>query len=90
MIVRAHLIFSGRVQGVFFRHHTRLWARELGVNGWVKNLPDGTVEAIFEGEKDAVEELIRRCREEQPYAVVTGVDIKWEEPKGERGFEVRY
>jgi len=62
MKVRAHVFVSGRVQGVFFRHETRREARMRGVKGWVRNLPDGRVEAVFEGEEEAVKELIEFCK----------------------------
>ncbi len=90
MIARAHVYFEGRVQGVFFRANTERKAIELGVKGWVRNLPDGRVEAVFEGEKSAVEELIEWCRHRQPYARVTDAKIIWEEPQGEAGFRIRY
>ncbi len=90
MKVRAHVWFSGRVQGVFFRANTEKKANELGVNGWVRNLPDGRVEAIFEGEESQVKALIEWCRTSQPYARVTDVEIRWEEPQGERAFRIRY
>lgn len=90
-MVRAHVIISGMVQGVFFRAYTREWARELGVNGWVKNLPDGRVEAIFEGEEGRVKEIIERCKKGPPMAVVENVDVRWEEYKGEfDDFEIKY
>ncbi len=90
MLRRAHVYFSGKVQGVFFRANTEKKARELGVNGWVRNLPDGRVEAVFEAEEPIVKELIEWCRTSQPYAKVSGVEIKWEEPEGEKGFRIRY
>ena len=90
MEVRAHVWFSGRVQGVFFRANTEKKARELGVRGWVRNLSDGRVETIFEGEESDVNALIEWCRTSQPYARVTDVEVAWEEPKGERDFRIRY
>ncbi len=77
MKVRAEAIFRGRVQGVHFRDYTRRFARRRGVNGWVKNLPDGTVEAMFEGEKENIEEVIRMLRDEHPFAHVDKIDIIW-------------
>jgi len=62
-MVRAHVYVSGRVQGVFFRDHTRRWADSLGVKGWVRNLPDGRVEAVLEGPKNEVEALLQRMEE---------------------------
>ncbi len=88
--VRAHVFFSGRVQGVFFRAFTKENAEKLGVKGWVRNLPDGRVEAVFEGPRDKVEELIYRCRYRHPYARVNDVKINYEEPKGESTFRVIY
>jgi len=91
MKVRAHVFVSGRVQGVFFRSETRYEARLRGVKGWIRNLPDGRVEAIFEGEEEAVKELIEFCRRGPPGAKVTKVDVKWEDYTGEfRDFEIRY
>ncbi|NOZ59153.1 MAG: acylphosphatase, partial [Euryarchaeota archaeon] len=65
-----HVFISGRVQGVFYREYTRRKAQELGVKGWVRNLPDGRVEAVFEGEDRAVDEMVRWCWEGSPYASV--------------------
>ncbi len=91
MKVRAHVFVSGRVQGVFFRSETRHEARLRGVTGWVRNLPDGRVEAVFEGEEEAVKELIEFCRRGPPGARVVKVDVKWENYTGEfRSFEIRY
>jgi len=87
---RAHVIFKGRVQGVFFRSNTQWKARELGIKGWVRNMWDGSVEAIFEGDKEKIEEVVEWCRNEQPYAKVTEVALNWQEYKGEfKDFEVR-
>ncbi|MGD0818748.1 MAG: acylphosphatase [Methanomassiliicoccales archaeon] len=77
MKVCADAIFKGKVQGVHFRDYTRRFARRRGVNGWVKNLPDGTVEAKFEGEKENIEEVIRMLREEHPFARVDKIDLIW-------------
>jgi acylphosphatase len=89
--VRAHVFVSGRVQGVFFRSETRYEARLRGVKGWVRNLPDGRVEAVFEGEEEAVKALIDFCRRGPPGAKVTKVDVKWEDYTGEfRDFEIRF
>jgi len=91
MKVRAHVFVSGRVQGVFFRSETRHEARLHGVKGWVRNLPDGRVEAVFEGEEEAVERLIEFCRRGPPGARVTKVEVKWENYTGEfRDFEIKY
>ncbi|QYJ16993.1 Acylphosphatase [Rubrobacter xylanophilus DSM 9941] len=87
---RVHVYVSGRVQGVFFRDSTRERARRLGVSGWVRNLPDGRVEAVFEGESGDVDEMVRWCHEGPPHARVESVEVE-EEPvsKSSEGFEVR-
>jgi acylphosphatase len=85
MKVRAHVFVSGRVQGVFFRSETKHNADRHKVKGWVRNLPDGRVEAIFEGEKDAVQKLIDFCKQGPSGARVTNVDVKWEDYTGEFG-----
>ncbi|AHF80903.1 acylphosphatase [Thermococcus paralvinellae] len=87
-IVRAHLRIYGRVQGVGFRWSMQREARKLGVHGWVRNLPDGSVEAVIEGERERVEALIGWAHQGPPFARVTRVEIKWEDPKGEKGFKV--
>lgn len=87
-IVRAHLRIYGRVQGVGFRWSMQREARKLGVSGWVRNLPDGSVEAVIEGERERVEALIGWAHQGPPFARVTRVEIKWENPKGEKGFRV--
>ncbi len=88
---RVHVYISGRVQGVFFREYTRRKAMELGVKGWVRNLSDGRVEAVFEGDDKAVDAMVRWCWEGSPYASVTGVEAREEEYTGEfRGFEIRW
>ncbi len=86
---RAHVVVRGRVQGVFFRAETRDRARSLGIAGWARNTPDGTVEAVFEGERERVESLVEWCRRGPPLADVSAVDVEWEEPRGEAGFAVR-
>lgn len=73
----ARVIFRGKVQGVFFRANTRKFADFLGVKGWVRNLPDGTVEAVFSGRRQLIEEVIARCVHEQPYARVSGHVVEW-------------
>jgi len=87
--VRAHVYISGRVQGVFFRATTREQAERLGVAGWVRNLPDGRVEALFEGPRPAVEACLEWCHHGPPGARVTGVEVEWQQPRGERGFSIR-
>lgn len=90
MNIRAYVIFSGRVQGVWFRANTQGKANELGLSGWVKNLADGTVEAIFEGKEELVEETIQWCKTSQPYASVDSVQVEYLEFTGEfHGFDIR-
>ena len=79
MNVRAHVFVSGRVQGVFFRIETRSEAMKRNVAGWVRNTSDGRVEAIFEGKKGDVEQLIDFCRKGPPNAQVTKIDVHWGE-----------
>ena len=88
--VRAHVFVSGRVQGVGYRATTRKTAREHGVDGWVRNLDDGRVEAVFEGPRSAVDRLVEWCETGSPAAVVDDVDVDYEEPTGESGFRVRW
>ena len=88
--VRAHVWVSGRVQGVFFRACAEDEAQAASVAGWVRNTRDERVEAVFEGSRQAVEAIIRWCHRGPPSAVVTGVEVAWEEPQGERGFGVRH
>lgn len=87
----AHVFIKGRVQGVGFRHFTRVNSRKVGVNGWVKNLPDGRVEAVFEGAEEDVETMIERCKEGPRSARVRDIDVEWEETSGEfDSFQVTY
>jgi len=89
--IRAHVLVSGRVQGVFFRSETQDEAVRHGLTGWVRNLPDGRVEAVFEGEKDRVDELIEFCRRGPPGARVTRVEVTWSDYTGEfKSFSIRY
>lgn len=88
-MVRARVLVSGMVQGVFFRHETRVRAQGMGVAGWVRNLPDGGVEAVFEGRREAVESMVAWCRRGPRYARVERVEVAWEDPEGLSGFEVR-
>ena len=88
--VRAHVFVSGRVQGVYYRASTRDAARELGVDGWVTNRSDGRVEAVFEGDQEAVEELTDWCHSGSSAASVEDVAVTMEEPAGLDGFEVRW
>lgn len=80
---RAHLIIEGFVQGVFFRANTLEMAERHNVGGWVRNRPDGTVEAVFEGNEEAVKKLIEWCRHGPPGATVEKVNTDWEEYTGE-------
>ena len=90
MNVRVHVFISGKVQGVFFRSSTKDMAEELGLSGWVRNLPDGRVEAVFEGEEKKVEKMVEWCRKGPEYAIVTGVEMIPEPYKGEfSGFLLR-
>jgi acylphosphatase len=79
----------GRVQGVFFRDSAQRRAEAAGVAGWIANRPDGAVEAVFEGEADAVEELVEFCRRGPSRAEVASVDVEEQQPEGFTGFEVR-
>ena len=88
-LTRAHVWVSGRVQGVFFRQATREEATKRGVSGWVRNNPDGRVEAVFEGQPEAVEEMLRWCREGTTWAEVDDVRVEDEAPEGLDGFEIR-
>jgi acylphosphatase len=76
--VRARVIVEGRVQGVFFRHHTQATAFRLGVKGWVKNRRDGCVEAVFEGDREQVNQIIRWCHLGPSEAKVRNVSVTWE------------
>jgi acylphosphatase len=81
--VRAHVFINGRVQGVFFRQSTQLKAQSLGVKGWIRNLFDGRVEAVFEGDKSQVEILVDYCRHGPPAARVENIEVNYENYKGE-------
>lgn len=87
--VRKRVVVHGDVQGVFFRDTARRQAATRGVAGWVRNCPDGTVEAVFEGDPDAVESMVRFAREGPRGARVERVDESDEQPEGLSGFEVR-
>jgi acylphosphatase len=86
---RAHVFVSGRVQGVFFRAETSRLARSRDLAGWVRNLPDGRVEAVFEGPKSAVESMLEWMRVGPRGAAVSSLDVSWENPETERSFRVR-
>jgi acylphosphatase len=88
-MTRKRVVVSGRVQGVFFRDTTRRRAESAGVSGWVRNTRDGAVEAVFEGEPEAVDELVEFSRRGPSRAEVAAVEVVDEEPEGLSGFEVR-
>lgn len=88
---RAHLLISGRVQGVYYRGFTTEIADSLGLKGWVRNLPDRRVEAVFEGERDLIETAIRKCYEGPPASRVADIDVIWEDHiEGFSDFGIRY
>jgi len=88
---RAHVIISGRVQGVWFRSSTKDKAKELGIKGWVRNTLDGKVEAVFEGPREKVEKIIKWCHKGPVLARVIDVNVEWEEYKGEfEDFKIIY
>lgn len=89
--VRAHALISGRVQGVFYRMETRKVAEKFGVAGWVRNLIDGRVEAMFEGAEGDVEAVLKWCHEGPRHAVVENVEISRQAYSGEfDSFEIAY
>jgi acylphosphatase len=88
-MIRKRVVVHGRVQGVFFRDSTRRLAQQHRVAGWAANRWDGTVEAVFEGEEDAVERLVRFAHDGPRGAEVERVEVAEEEPEGLRGFAVR-
>ncbi|RLF42914.1 MAG: acylphosphatase [Thermoplasmata archaeon] len=91
MRVEAHVLISGKVQGVWFRANTKEKARQLNIKGWVRNLPDGRVEAVFQGEKEMVEEMIKWCYKGPPLAEVEDVEVEWKEPEEEfEDFSILY
>lgn len=85
---RARVVVRGRVQGVFFRGEAQARARSLGVAGWVRNDPDGSVQAVFEGDRSRVESMVDWCRRGPRGARVDEVGAVWEEPEGLDGFRV--
>jgi acylphosphatase len=88
---RAHVVVSGDVQGVFFRQETKSRADNLNVKGWVRNRDDGSVEAVFEGEEQDVKALVEFCKHGPSGAMVTNVDVKWENFTGEfNDFKILY
>lgn len=90
MRTRAHVWISGNVQGVFFRSSIRSQALLKQTKGWVKNLLDGRVEAVFEGKKENIEELLIFCREGPPGSRVNDIEVKWEKPTSRfNGFDIK-
>lgn len=90
MNIRVSVTVYGRVQGVAFRNYTSRRAMELGVSGWVRNLPDGSVAGVFEGDENAVNVLVDWCRQGPPAAVVERLDLRQEVYSGEfRDFSIR-
>ena len=88
-MIRYRVLVHGQVQGVFFRDSCQRMARERGVSGWVRNLPDGRVEAVFEGRAEDVNRLVDWARRGPPHAVVTDVAVQAEQPEGLSTFLVR-
>ena len=86
---RAHVFVTGRVQGVYFRATTRDTAREHSVDGWVRNLDDGRVEAVFEGPEREVEAMVAFCHEGSDAAQVEDVSVEYGDPEGIEGFRIR-
>jgi acylphosphatase len=87
-MIRRRVVVSGQVQGVFFRDTCRRVAAQHRVAGWVRNRPDGTVEAVFEGAPDGVDRLVAWARRGPARAVVTNLDLHEEEPEGLSGFMI--
>lgn len=83
MRARAEVRFTGIVQGVHFRDYTRRFANQQKVCGWVRNMSDGSVQAVFEGDKHNIEEVVRRLREEHPRARIERVEVQWGECRDE-------
>ena len=88
-VIRRRVKVNGRVQGVFFRDSTRERATAHGVNGWARNMPDGSVEAVLEGDPEAVQRVVRFLQTGPPQAEVERVDVDEEEPEGLSGFSIR-
>jgi acylphosphatase len=88
-MIRRRVVVHGRVQGVFFRDTTRRMAQSRGLGGWVRNAPDGTVEAVFEGESEAVDSMVRWCGQGPRGALVERVEVAAEEPEALTEFRIR-
>jgi acylphosphatase len=82
-MARLHVLIEGRVQGVFFRASTRDEARARGLTGWVRNLPDGRVEALFEGDRRLLENMLAWCRQGPRYSYVDQVEVDWQSYQGD-------
>ena len=90
-LARVQVLISGRVQGVFFRAYTRDQAVARGLSGWVRNLPDGRVAAVFEGDREKIDSMLAWCRQGPPYAAVDEVLTHWQPYQGEFGdFKITY
>ena len=90
-VMRAHIIVNGLVQGVFFRANTRDMAKRLGLTGWVRNMRDGSVEVIAEGEREGIDQLIEWCRHGPPSSRIDSVSKEFSEATGEfTGFKIDY
>jgi acylphosphatase len=90
-LARAQVLISGRVQGVFYRAYTRDQAVARGLTGWVRNLPDGRVAAVFEGDREKIESMLAWCRQGPPHAAVDEVLTHWQPYQGEfQGFSIAY
>jgi len=91
MFARAKIIVKGKVQGVFYRAFTQKNALKLGLKGWTRNLPNGDVEIICEGDKESIKELIKKLWRGPPLSKVDNVEIYWEEYKSEfKDFTIKY
>ena len=89
--LRAHLFIDGRVQGVFYRGFTKELAQKLGLHGWVRNLSDGRVEAVFDGPRNLIDKAIKECHVGPPGSRVTDINVQWETSCSDRkGFSIRY
>jgi len=88
---RVHVLISGRVQGVWYRATTKQKAEQLGINGWVKNTSDGNVEAVFEGNEDLVDQMVKWCYEGSELSKVNNIQVKSEKHTGEfKDFKIAY
>lgn len=86
--VHAHVLISGRVQGVGYRYHTWKTATQLGLAGWVRNLPDGSVEAVFEGSETAIAQMVRWCHQGPAAAIVEQVQVSYHAVQGLSDFQI--